>query len=184
MLRSGDPAGIRQETWALLALYLAGTLGRYVALEVAGFVGAYSALAGALLFNGSIVLARASLTPSQKVLRSRLLDIELQKQADSIRDERRGIGDRHDRAVLGDVGRLHLDVAGNRRRRGSEQRLQRGVDLGFLEGLLGPERGFRRRHRRGGEARSRHGEGRRDPRSSKQNRTTAGRRAESLSGSL
>jgi hypothetical protein len=54
---------------ALLALYLAGTLGRYAALEVAGFVGAYSAIAGALLFPLAILARLVALVAMLLVLR-------------------------------------------------------------------------------------------------------------------
>lgn len=54
---------------ALLALYLAGTLGRYVAIEVAGFVGAYSAVGGALLFPLAILSRLVALVAMLLVLR-------------------------------------------------------------------------------------------------------------------
>jgi len=54
---------------ALLALYLAGTLGRYVAIEVAGFVGAYSAITGALLFPLAILSRLVALVAMLLVLR-------------------------------------------------------------------------------------------------------------------
>ena len=54
---------------ALLALYLAGTLGRYVALEVAGYIGAYSAIAGALLFPLAILARLVALVAMLLVLR-------------------------------------------------------------------------------------------------------------------
>lgn len=60
---------------ALLALYLAGTLGRYVALEVAGFVGAYSAIAGALLFPLAILSRLVALVAMLLVLRDGMVQL-------------------------------------------------------------------------------------------------------------
>jgi hypothetical protein len=54
---------------ALVALYLAGTLGRYAAIQVAGFVGAYSALGGALLFPLAILARLVALVAMLLVLR-------------------------------------------------------------------------------------------------------------------
>lgn len=54
---------------ALLALYLAGTLGRYLAIQVAGFVGAYSAIGGALLFPLAILARLVALVAMLLVLR-------------------------------------------------------------------------------------------------------------------
>src|SRR5690348_15733332 len=60
---------------ALLALYLAGTLGRYVAIEVAGFVGAYSAIAGALLFPLAILSRLVALVAMLLVLRDGMVQL-------------------------------------------------------------------------------------------------------------
>lgn len=54
---------------ALLALYLAGTLGRYLAIQIAGFVGAYSAIGGALLFPLAILARLVALVAMLLVLR-------------------------------------------------------------------------------------------------------------------
>ena len=60
---------------SLLALYLAGTLGRYVAIEVAGFVGAYSAIAGALLFPLAILSRLVALVAMLLVLRDGMVQL-------------------------------------------------------------------------------------------------------------
>jgi hypothetical protein len=60
---------------ALLALYLAGTLGRYVAIEVAGFVGAYSAIGGALLFPLAILSRLVALVAMLLVLRDGMVEL-------------------------------------------------------------------------------------------------------------
>ncbi|MGZ0712487.1 hypothetical protein ACWPKO_29530 (plasmid) [Coraliomargarita sp. W4R53] len=54
---------------ALAALFLAGLLGRYLAIEVAGFVGAYSALGGALLVPLAILSRLTALVAMLLVLR-------------------------------------------------------------------------------------------------------------------
>lgn len=54
---------------ALLAWYLAGTLGRYVGLEVAGYVGGYTALGGILLLPLAILAKLISLVAMFLVLR-------------------------------------------------------------------------------------------------------------------
>lgn len=53
----------------LLAIYLAGTLGRYAAIQVAGFVGAYTAIGGALLFPLAILSRLVALVAMLLVLR-------------------------------------------------------------------------------------------------------------------
>ena len=60
---------------ALLALYLAGTLGRYVAIEAAGFVGAYSAIGGALLFPLAILSRLVALVAMLLVLRDGMVEL-------------------------------------------------------------------------------------------------------------
>jgi hypothetical protein len=74
---------------ALLALYLAGTLGRYVALEVAGFVGAYSAVAGALLFPLAILARLVALVAMLLVLRDGMLRLGVLAPVPSDRADRR-----------------------------------------------------------------------------------------------
>lgn len=54
---------------ALAALFLAGLLGRYLAIEVAGFVGAYSAIGGALLVPLAILSRLTALVAMLLVLR-------------------------------------------------------------------------------------------------------------------
>jgi hypothetical protein len=54
---------------ALLAWYLAGTLGRYVGLEVAGFVGGYTAIGGILLLPLAILAKIVSVVAMFLVLR-------------------------------------------------------------------------------------------------------------------
>ena len=74
---------------ALLALYLAGTLGRYVALEVAGFVGAYSAIAGALLFPLAILSRLIALVAMLLVLRDGMVRLGVIAPVPIERSERR-----------------------------------------------------------------------------------------------
>lgn len=74
---------------ALLALYLAGTLGRYVALEVAGFVGAYSAIGGALLFPLAILARLVALVAMLLVLRDGMVQLGVLAPIPSERSERR-----------------------------------------------------------------------------------------------
>jgi hypothetical protein len=74
---------------ALLALYLAGTLGRYVALEVAGFVGAYSAVAGALLFPLAILARLVALVAMLLVLRDGMVRLGVLAPVPSDRADRR-----------------------------------------------------------------------------------------------
>jgi hypothetical protein len=74
---------------ALLALYLAGTLGRYVALEVAGFVGAYSAIAGALLFPLAILARLVALVAMLLVLRDGMVRLGVLAPVPVERAERR-----------------------------------------------------------------------------------------------
>ena len=66
---------LRRHWPALLALYLAGTLGRYVAVEVAGFVGAYSAIGGALLFPLAILSRLVALVAMLLVLRDGMVEL-------------------------------------------------------------------------------------------------------------
>jgi hypothetical protein len=54
---------------ALVAWYLAGTLGRYVGIEVAGFVGGYSALGGILILPLAILAKLVSVVAMFLVLR-------------------------------------------------------------------------------------------------------------------
>ncbi|MCR2808648.1 MULTISPECIES: hypothetical protein [unclassified Microbacterium] len=74
---------------ALLALYLAGTLGRYVAIEVAGFVGAYSAVAGALLFPLAILSRLVALVAMLLVLRDGMAQLGVIAPIPAGRSERR-----------------------------------------------------------------------------------------------
>ena len=74
---------------ALLALYLAGTLGRYVAIEVAGFVGAYSAIAGALLFPLAILSRLVALVAMLLVLRDGMARLGVIAPIPAERSERR-----------------------------------------------------------------------------------------------
>lgn len=74
---------------ALLALYLAGTLGRYIALEVAGFVGAYSAVAGALLFPLAILSRLVALVAMLLVLRDGMVRLGVLAPLPADRSERR-----------------------------------------------------------------------------------------------
>ncbi len=74
---------------ALLALYLAGTLGRYVAIEVAGFVGAYSAIAGALLFPLAILSRLVALVAMLLVLRDGMARLGVIAPIPTERSERR-----------------------------------------------------------------------------------------------
>lgn len=60
---------------ALLALYLAGTLARYVTIQVAGFVGAYSAVAGALLFPLAILSRLVALVAMLLILRDGMVQL-------------------------------------------------------------------------------------------------------------
>ena len=57
---------------ALVAWFLAGTLGRYIGLEVAGFVGGYSALGGLLLLPVAILAKLVSVVAMFLVLRDGL----------------------------------------------------------------------------------------------------------------
>lgn len=74
---------------ALLALYLAGTLGRYVAIEVAGFVGAYSAIAGALLFPLAILSRLVALVAMLLVLRDGMVQLGVLAPVPTDRVQRR-----------------------------------------------------------------------------------------------
>ena len=74
---------------ALLALYLAGTLGRYVALELAGFVGAYSAIAGAALFPLAILSRLVALVAMLLVLRDGMAQLGVLAPVPADRSERR-----------------------------------------------------------------------------------------------
>ncbi|HEX5728657.1 MAG TPA: hypothetical protein VFX99_04415, partial [Microbacterium sp.] len=74
---------------ALLALYLAGTLGRYVALELAGFVGAYSAIAGAALFPLAILSRLVALVAMLLVLRDGMAQLGVLAPIPTDRSERR-----------------------------------------------------------------------------------------------
>lgn len=60
---------------ALVALYLAGTLARYVTIQVAGYVGAYSAVAGALLFPLAILSRLVALVAMLLVLRDGMVQL-------------------------------------------------------------------------------------------------------------
>lgn len=60
---------------ALLALYLAGTLGRYVTIQVAGYLGAYSAIGGALLFPLAILSRLVALVAMLLVLRDGMVQL-------------------------------------------------------------------------------------------------------------
>lgn len=59
----------------LVAIYLAGSLLQYVAIEAFGFVGAYSAVVGALLFPLVIVVRLVALVTMLLVLRSGLRNL-------------------------------------------------------------------------------------------------------------
>ncbi|SFS13547.1 hypothetical protein SAMN04487846_2717 [Microbacterium sp. cf046] len=74
---------------ALLALYLAGTLGRYIALEAAGFVGAYSAIGGALLFPLAILSRLVALVAMLLVLRGGMVQLGVIAPVPAERSERR-----------------------------------------------------------------------------------------------
>lgn len=74
---------------ALLALYLAGTLGRYVAIEVAGFVGAYSAVGGALLFPLAILSRLVALVAMLLVLRDGMVQLGVLAPIPAERAQRR-----------------------------------------------------------------------------------------------
>ncbi|MGZ8804290.1 MAG: hypothetical protein ACXWZG_03185 [Microbacterium sp.] len=76
---------------ALFALYLAGTLGRYVALEVAGFVGAYSAIGGALLFPLAILARLVALVAMLLVLRDGMVQLGVLAPIPTGRTERRRV---------------------------------------------------------------------------------------------
>ena len=60
---------------ALAAIYLAGTLTRYGAIQVAGFIGAYSAVAGALLFPLAILSRLVALVAMLLVLRDGMVQL-------------------------------------------------------------------------------------------------------------
>lgn len=61
----------------LVAIYVAGTLLQYVAIEAFGFVGAYSAVVGALLFPLVVVIRLVALVTMLLVLRSGLRSLGL-----------------------------------------------------------------------------------------------------------
>ena len=54
---------------ALVAWYLAGTLGRYAGIQLAGFVGGYSAIGGILLLPLAILAKMVSVVAMLLVLR-------------------------------------------------------------------------------------------------------------------
>lgn len=74
---------------ALVALFLAGTLGRYVGIEVAGFVGGYTAIGGILILPLAILAKLVSVVAMFLVLRDGMVRLGVIAPAPTERAERR-----------------------------------------------------------------------------------------------
>jgi hypothetical protein len=74
---------------ALVAWFVAGTLGRYVAIELAGFVGGYSALGGILLLPLAILAKLVSVVAMFLVLRDGMTRLSVLAPAPTERTARR-----------------------------------------------------------------------------------------------